>query len=686
MIVTPKAILLFALPALLLAGGTRVEFDPQSPSTGPFPSDYLTLPDSRQITGLRVNLPANPFFIRPIDATLNQLDGFSLNTRITVKFSAPIRPDTLRNGIFFLWLDPIQSDRYQLRPAGHLTPINEVVYDATTNTVHAKPDEPFQGARRYAILVTDAVLDAAGDPVEEEPGFRACLDRTLGGDYCVRLSEALTRYGGVIPPSRRIVGASLLTTLSATALLERARDVVLRTAPRLTRITPGIVSIADINAGLLRTDLGNGRLEDILFPVSLSILPASGVRRLAVASFRTPLFTDDNGLIPATPTAEEPAPLSEEEIEATIYLPSTPMPAGGYPVLVAGHGFGDTRFGFPSALAIGQLSAGYAVVSINAYGHGYGPNTKLVLTRASGERIEIPARGRGFDLNADGRIDSGEGCIQSSPATSSSPATASAKPPPTSCNSSASSAKASTSTATPAPNSTAPRSSTSASPSAPSMAPSSTPSNLNSAPPPSTSAAAPPSPPSSTAANAAPTSRTYSLPSASPFPASPAPDSPSATKRSASSTTPASPPTRTSSPSWNGPNPQARRSPLPPTSNPPPSPASPSNAPSSKSPAATRPSTTPPTPSSSAPPTCSNPPPFTATTSPSPRSPPSPATPTPTSPASAPSPPPSSALPPRARPSPSWPHPTRSSLTSTPSSPSSSATPSSSAPKPTTKT
>ncbi|MBN8734489.1 MAG: hypothetical protein J0L64_28405, partial [Acidobacteria bacterium] len=103
---TPKAILLFALPALLLARGTRVEFDPQSPTTGPFPSDYLTLPASRQITGLRVNLPANPFFTRPIDATLNQLDGFSLSTRITVKFSAPIRPDTLRNGIFFLWLDP----------------------------------------------------------------------------------------------------------------------------------------------------------------------------------------------------------------------------------------------------------------------------------------------------------------------------------------------------------------------------------------------------------------------------------------------------------------------------------------------------------------------------------------------------------------------------------------------------
>ncbi|MEP7363945.1 MAG: Ig-like domain-containing protein [Acidobacteriota bacterium] len=398
------------------AKGVRVEFNPQRSEIGPYPTDFQTVPDERQVTGLRVNRPGNPFFVYALDGELNRLDGFSINTRLSVKFSGAVRTGTLRQGIFFVWLDAVQGDRYHLRPAGHITPINEVTYDSTANRAHAKPDEPFEGARRYAIIVTDAVLDAAGDPVEEDEGFRACLDRKIGGAYCEQLSAAVFLAGGSFPPNHRIVGASVFTTLSATAFLEQARNVVLRTAPRFLRGTQGIIGIADINAGLLRAEVGpNGRTEDIPFPVSLSILPASGVRRVAVASFRTPRFLDEKGLLPDTPTAREPNPLGEDEIEMTVYLPATAMPAGGYPVLVAGHGFGDSRFGFPSALAIGQLSAGYAVVSINAYGHGYGAATKLVLTRTGGERLEIPARGRGIDRNGDGAIDSGEGCIQAAP-------------------------------------------------------------------------------------------------------------------------------------------------------------------------------------------------------------------------------------------------------------------------------
>jgi len=402
--------------SLAHAKGVRVEFNPQRSDVGPYPTDFQTVPDERQVTGLRVNRPANPFFSYALDPALNRLDGFAINARLTVKFSGAVRTETLRQGIFFVWLDAVQGERYHLRPTGHITRINEVTYDSTANRAHAKPDEPFEGARRYAIIVTDAVTDAAGDPVEEDAGFRACLEKKVGGAYCDFLSEAVFRAGGSFPPNHRIVGASVFTTLSATAFLEQARNVVLKTAPRFMRWTQGIINIADISAGLLRADVGpDGRTEDIAFPVSLSILPAAGVRRAALGTFRTPRFADAKGLLPDTPTAMEPVPVSEEEIEMSVYLPSTPMPAGGYPVLIAGHGFFDNRYGFPSALAIGQLSGGYAVVSVNAFGHGYGPASKLVLTRTSGEQVEIPARGRGLDHNGDGRIDAGEGCVQLSP-------------------------------------------------------------------------------------------------------------------------------------------------------------------------------------------------------------------------------------------------------------------------------
>lgn len=405
------------LSTLLLSGahaaGVRVEFDPRRADIGPYPTDFQTVPDTRQVTGLRIQRPANPFFEFALDRTLNQLDGFAPNTRITVKFSGAIQPETLRAGIHFLWLDPVQPERYHLRPAGYLTPINEVVYDTGSNRAFAKPDEAFEGARRYAILITDAVLDTAGDPVTEDAGFRACLDKTIGGSYCVQLSDAVARFRGVLPPNRRLVGASLYTTLSATAFLERAREVVMRTPPRLLRDTQGIVNLSDLRGGLLRADVGPaGATEDVPFPASLSILPATGVRRMATASFRSPRFLDERGLLPEAPTAAEPTPLAEDEIEMTIYLPSTAMPAGGYPVLVAGHGFGDSRFGFPTVLAVGQLSAGYAVVSVNAFGHGYGPGTKLVLSFAGGRELVLPARGRGLDLSGDGRVAPGEGCVQ----------------------------------------------------------------------------------------------------------------------------------------------------------------------------------------------------------------------------------------------------------------------------------
>jgi len=410
-------ILSFLIATLLLscahAAGVRVEFDPRRADIGPYPTDFQTIPDTRQVTGLRIQRPASPFFDFALDRTLNQLDGFALNTRITVKFSGAVQPETLRAGIHFLWLDPVQPERYHLQPAGHLTPINEVVYDPFTNRAFAKPDEAFEGARRYAVLITDAVLDRAGEPVTEDAGFRACLEKTIGGSYCVQLSDAVARYAGVLPPNRRIVGASLYTTLSATAFLERARDVVMRTPPRFLRGVQGIVNLSTLSGGLLRAEVGaSGETEDVPFPASLSLLPATGVRRMAIASFRAPRFLDERGLLPETPTATEPVPLGEDEIEMTVYLPSSPMPPGGYPVLVAGHGFGDNRFGFPTVLAVGQLSSGYAVVSINAFGHGYGAGTTLVLTMAGGQELVLPARGRGIDRSGDGRITPGEGCVQ----------------------------------------------------------------------------------------------------------------------------------------------------------------------------------------------------------------------------------------------------------------------------------
>ena len=37
----------------------------------------------------------------------NQLDGFGPRQRVRVSFSGPVNPDTLKAGIFIVWLEPV---------------------------------------------------------------------------------------------------------------------------------------------------------------------------------------------------------------------------------------------------------------------------------------------------------------------------------------------------------------------------------------------------------------------------------------------------------------------------------------------------------------------------------------------------------------------------------------------------
>src|SRR5437588_463377 len=173
----------------LQPGNVKVLFAPASPDVGPFPNDALTVADPAQKTGLRMNLPlpdcqAEPSTCLEITA-VNQLDGFSIEPRFRVRFSGPINPDTLRDGIFLVWLEDLTNEEYGLQPFGAVTPINSVSYDPATNTAFAEPDEILSQHRRYALVVTNAVRDANNDPVEPDPDFTACIWQR--GEYCERL-------------------------------------------------------------------------------------------------------------------------------------------------------------------------------------------------------------------------------------------------------------------------------------------------------------------------------------------------------------------------------------------------------------------------------------------------------------------------------------------------------------------
>jgi dienelactone hydrolase len=404
-----RAIFCFLFAGLAFAGGVRVEFNPTDPAVGPFPTDFLTAPNPEMKTGRQVALPLPDSSQPPEAALLNQLDGFNVQARITVKFSGPVNPDTLKDGLFFLWLDPVPERESTLAPTGTLTRANRIVFDPATNTAYAKPDDVLEQGRRYAILVTTAVKDLEGAPVEADEGFRLCLQAAIGGEYCEDVSRAAALAAEVLEGAA-VAGGAVFTTATGTAFLEKVRDSLDLTPPSFQ--SRGVHAMAEIGGIVfLNQTKAEGALEEARLPAPVSLLTQAGVARLAFGSYLSPSYLNAGGFIDAYPTALDlPPPQGVEEIHFHALLPASGKPSSGYPVVIAGHGIGDSRFGIPSLAAYNFASSGYAVIAINAVGHGYGAASRIRLEKASGN-VEFAIPGRGRDLDGDGAIGESEGCV-----------------------------------------------------------------------------------------------------------------------------------------------------------------------------------------------------------------------------------------------------------------------------------
>jgi Bacterial Ig-like domain len=169
-LVTAFALVLL-VPGLAPAAGVQARFDLSSPAEGPFPSDVFTVADPSQNTGLRVKLPkpaACPAVVPPPPALLavptdcfdidelNTLDGFNVQPRLRVPFTGAIDPDTVAGNVFVVRLGGGEAR----------VEVNQVVWDAATTTLFAESDQLLDQHTRYALIVTDGVRDATGDPVE----------------------------------------------------------------------------------------------------------------------------------------------------------------------------------------------------------------------------------------------------------------------------------------------------------------------------------------------------------------------------------------------------------------------------------------------------------------------------------------------------------------------------------------
>src|SRR4051812_38685344 len=220
---------------------TSAAFDLSAPNIGPFPSDRFTVADSSQLTGRRVDLPLPDRVARPSDyddiSVINTLDGFNLQPRLSMPFDGTIDVNSVNSkDVFVFRLGDTQNPQDR---GGQVVGINQVVWDPATNTLHVESDQLLDQHTRYALIVTDGLRDAKGQAVQASADFerfRHDLNFGQGDDpglkaYRKDLIDALAaaRQGGI--PDKHVITASVFTTQSATAILEKIRDQIHAATP-----------------------------------------------------------------------------------------------------------------------------------------------------------------------------------------------------------------------------------------------------------------------------------------------------------------------------------------------------------------------------------------------------------------------------------------------------------------------
>jgi pimeloyl-ACP methyl ester carboxylesterase len=199
--------------------------------------------------------------------------------------------------------------------------------------------------------------------------------------------------------------------MNATSWLEKARLAIQNSPIDLKMDSPnGGFRVSQLSGITLHAQTG---LKAAAFQDIDTWPPAdlAGVDRLAFGSYRSPQFLVGGMVIPNTPSgADVPLPAVSARIYFHAYLPAGPVPARGFPVVIVGHGYGAGRFRTAPSIAATLAAAGFASIAIDAVGHGYGPQSTLLIKTKDGAVAELPAVGRGLDFDGNGVLDQGEGC------------------------------------------------------------------------------------------------------------------------------------------------------------------------------------------------------------------------------------------------------------------------------------
>ena len=385
----------------------------------PFPSDMFTVVDADQATGRRVNLPYPDCLARSSDCEdldlINTLDGFGLQTRISIPFDGAIHPSTVSAGSVFVISR--SSTRAGGEPGGQLIGINQVVWDPDTLTLHVEVNEILRQHREYALVVTDAIQDEFGRPIKASKEFKR-FRREAPAAYAARLEDAIAAARTLGISESDIAVASAFTTQSVTPVMERVRDAIKSQTPAPANFLLGpageraVYSRSSV-ASIVQIQQTRVSPPGFAPPAALSLAPLDvvpgAIATIAHGSYQSPIYIDrPAGTIPVVGTlAGVPPVRTYDTIYFTIYLPSGTKPAAGWPVVIVGAS--GTRHQIQPSMAAFFASRGIATIGIGSEGFGFGPLGSLRTHFTDGTSLTIPDAGRSYDQDGNNLIAGNEG-------------------------------------------------------------------------------------------------------------------------------------------------------------------------------------------------------------------------------------------------------------------------------------
>jgi hypothetical protein len=330
---------------------------------------------------------------------------------VSIPFDGAIDPQTASSSNVFL----VDIDHDEI------VEINQPVWDPDTTTLHVESDNLLRQHTRYAVIVTQGIRDPQGRRIEASDAFRSFLAEPCAGEreceYQGALLEGVAAAKRVGTPAAQVASASVFTTLSSTAVMEKIRDQIKATTPAAIDFRLGPDGSRTVFARDAISKVSWDRQMTVSGPLSpmdldlvpLGVVPGT-VGQIAYGKFSSGDYQAQPAVFPVVGTRTgSPTVQRVNELYCTLILPSGEKPAAGWPVMVLTHGGTQHKDDFALRHAAIAASHGIATLAINAVGHGHGSLSTLRVRLTDGREVAFPSGGRGIDQDGNGAIATREG-------------------------------------------------------------------------------------------------------------------------------------------------------------------------------------------------------------------------------------------------------------------------------------